>query len=129
MVVAIAEVDAGFGMDFGDRVANEFVDHFAVGTDRASQGEELASEFVDTVHLFDADFGDDIEFQGVDEFDDVFEDREVAIDDGIEEAIEEVVQIGVGDFASFLSEALAEGIPAVTGTFLEGDQDVAFEVD
>jgi hypothetical protein len=81
------------------------------------------------MHLFVANFGDDIEFEGIDEFDNIFEDREVAIDDGIEEAVEEVVQIGVCDFATLLSEALSEGFPAVTWAFLEGDQDVAFEVD
>ncbi len=87
----------------------------------------MASQGVDTVHLFVLDLCGDIQFEFVDLFDDSFDDREVAIDDGIEHAVEQVVEVGVCDFAAFVSKSLSQGIPAISGAFLEGDEYISFE--
>ena len=47
MVVAVSQVDPRFGMNLSDGISDQFVDHLAMGTDRAPEREQLATEFMD----------------------------------------------------------------------------------
>ena len=42
-----AQVDPRFGVNLRDGISDQFVDHFAMGTDRTPEREQLATEFMD----------------------------------------------------------------------------------
>lgn len=125
MIVAIAQEDFGFSSDQAAFVVEQCVDDIAFWPDEAAQLRKCLFASVEVMDVVWGRFADHHAVELFEVITDAFEDREMIIDDGIDQRISEVIGPGFADEPACVADAFAYGVEGISeGFFLNGEDEV-----
>ena len=130
MIERIVEEDLGLGLHIGHVVADQRRQRIAHRPKHALQHIGVAPQLVQLPHLVLVRRVQHLVFDAVDHFAGGLDRREIAVDDGVDQRIGEIVGAACAQPVGHRAfDALAHGIERIAFALLEGDDEVLAEED
>src|SRR5262245_46141850 len=128
MVVTVPQVEAGLVGHEGNFFTQERVKNLPLRPDGAAQRQQVALDLVDAGDRLAAGAGENRILVVLQALAVLLQDREVAVDDRVQQRVGQVIEAGLADAAALLPDAFSDDIEAISRPpLLEGQDKVPAE--